>query len=637
MNSEILIEIIVKDGDKVISKSILDQSKIVIGRILSADFRIPDRRISRIHAMLELVDGRQLRITDLSTHGTFVNDERVVERIISTNDKIKFATLEATIKIINVEVSTESSASVTKAFSDGGHKPNILKAPKNPTITPIGGSDEVKPEVDPQGQIQIKTQKEATVIRSLKNTARTRGVLDQSGLAEEVEVTVYWENTVLNVDHYRCSKRSIYIGENPDNEYCIPSEGLGKKFKFIDVSKKQIKIFLHPSIQGSVRVDGKLQNLKDHNEAGIKEVILKGHDIAKLRVGNVNFFIMFVPEPPTIPMGPIFDGGKMIWSFLGAACIFGIFLLAFSFKSSQTIKGEVREIPDRFRKILVKRVEKKLKITEKKSGNESKKKSTKQTGGNSGEGAKEKGNVGKRGTKTSKNKTGIQNRPKVPKVTKTYDAPKKAVAKPAKTTKKSLLNSLKKSGLSSKIAKLGGGGGAAGNDPLDKVLQGVGGGQQSSGGSGGSGLSGVGGGGGGTVEGVGGLGTKGFGGGARGSGKGSIPGKGKYMIGTESSGVSVAGGLSKEEVRRAVMTHKNEVDFCYRQALQRNPSLFGKVKIKWTIVPGGAAQSLLTASNSTGDKLLADCIKRKLRTWRFPSPRNGSSVDVQWPWTFQTR
>lgn len=63
------------DG-KVVHSSEFVKDKIVLGRVLSADLRIDDPRVSRIHALIE-VKGSAIVITDLaSSHGTYVNGKR---------------------------------------------------------------------------------------------------------------------------------------------------------------------------------------------------------------------------------------------------------------------------------------------------------------------------------------------------------------------------------------------------------------------------------------------------------------------------------------------------------------------------------------------------------------------------------
>src|SRR3954469_20802846 len=79
---------------EVVHTSEFVKEKIVLGRILSADLRVDDPRVSRIHALIEVRNGGIL-VTDLaSSHGTFVNGERIVEKGLKPGDTIRLGRVE---------------------------------------------------------------------------------------------------------------------------------------------------------------------------------------------------------------------------------------------------------------------------------------------------------------------------------------------------------------------------------------------------------------------------------------------------------------------------------------------------------------------------------------------------------------
>ena len=96
----------------------------------------------------------------------------------------------------------------------------------------------------------------------------------------------------------------------------------------------------------------------------------------------------------------------------------------------------------------------------------------------------------------------------------------------------------------------------------------------------------------------------------------------------------VLGGLDKEIIRRVIRRHMNEVKFCYDQALVRNPSLYGKVVVKFTIVPTGAVAAA-TPSDSTVGLEVGHCVINAVRRIEFPRPMGGGIVNVSYPFAFR--
>ena len=67
---------------------------VTFGRDRASTARIHDRKLSRIHCQFEIVDGRVV-LTDLSsTNGTYVNEEKVDERVIEVGDRVGLGRVE---------------------------------------------------------------------------------------------------------------------------------------------------------------------------------------------------------------------------------------------------------------------------------------------------------------------------------------------------------------------------------------------------------------------------------------------------------------------------------------------------------------------------------------------------------------
>lgn len=72
---------------------------------------------------------------------------------------------------------------------------------------------------------------------------------------------------------------------------------------------------------------------------------------------------------------------------------------------------------------------------------------------------------------------------------------------------------------------------------------------------------------------------------------------------------------------------------CYENALKRNPSLKGKISIRFTILETGGLADIQSALNSLGSPEVASCIMNTMRTWRTQFRPSGP-VTVEYPFVF---
>jgi outer membrane biosynthesis protein TonB len=72
---------------------------------------------------------------------------------------------------------------------------------------------------------------------------------------------------------------------------------------------------------------------------------------------------------------------------------------------------------------------------------------------------------------------------------------------------------------------------------------------------------------------------------------------------------------------------------CYETQLKRNPSLHGKIRIRFTILETGGLDEIVAAENGLGSPEVAACIVGTMRSWRTPF-RPGGTVTVEYPFVF---
>lgn len=94
------------------------------------------------------------------------------------------------------------------------------------------------------------------------------------------------------------------------------------------------------------------------------------------------------------------------------------------------------------------------------------------------------------------------------------------------------------------------------------------------------------------------------------------------------------GSRSVAAINRVVSRQQSRLKKVYESMLKRDPSLSGKLKVKFTIMPDGSVTNVSvvesTTNNATFDKRILSYIKR----WKFSPITGGSPVEVIYPFIF---
>jgi hypothetical protein len=86
-------------GEQLLREERLSQNIIKVGKVPSAQLRLDDESVSRMHAIIEVMGG-EVSIVDLgSTRGTFVNGQKVTKTKLRTGDSIQLGDLRVEIAI----------------------------------------------------------------------------------------------------------------------------------------------------------------------------------------------------------------------------------------------------------------------------------------------------------------------------------------------------------------------------------------------------------------------------------------------------------------------------------------------------------------------------------------------------------
>lgn len=91
--------------------------------------------------------------------------------------------------------------------------------------------------------------------------------------------------------------------------------------------------------------------------------------------------------------------------------------------------------------------------------------------------------------------------------------------------------------------------------------------------------------------------------------------------------------VDREKLAAYVRARKGAIQQCYEKELKRNPSLKGKVVVRFSITTSGRTGDIDIEENTTGNEAVASCIRTTIRGWVFPF-KPESDVPVAYPFVF---
>lgn len=136
------------------------------------------------------------------------------------------------------------------------------------------------------------------------------------------------------------------------------------------------------------------------------------------------------------------------------------------------------------------------------------------------------------------------------------------------------------------------------------------------------------------VAGLGGIGTKGAGGGAGGYGNTMVAageGVGLSAISVGSNDMVLEGGLSRYAVNATIAKYLSQVRRCYEKELNRSAGLEGLVTVAFQINARGKLNYSHIKNTTLKNKSVETCITQKMMDWKFPEPKGGVNVNINYP------
>jgi pSer/pThr/pTyr-binding forkhead associated (FHA) protein len=501
---------------------------------------------------------------------------------------------------------------------------------------------------DPDGEWIATEQPVGFVDQSQSDARAYNGPSDSDIYQEEffegsggdtLEVALVWSDHVLSVTSFP-EPRTVTIGPDRENDFVIEDAAVGQDISFPFIACRAGSYFLTftQAMSGFIQDGDKRYSLSEAIEQGVAkaspdapsayEVPIGSRTSARVDIGATTFLVHFTDMPAVIGGGLAMDTEPLPYLAASAAAHILLLLLAMTLPDdAKSLDLDGFQADDRFVEMMMKPEQE-----------EEEEPDWLDDQGDEEEAAKHKGEEGASGKEDAEpddKRMAIEGPPDN----------QDMELKKAKDTEAAMDAGVMKVFNSNQVSSMWGDSSqSVGSDAIHALgnLDGDSAGEAR--GFGGLGVAGAGRGGGGVSErgiGMANVGTAGRGGGGRG---GSGYGQGAGNLGEKDDKMPtvipgrplVTGSLDKEIIQRVIRKHRREIAFCYEQALQKNKTLAGRVKVKFTISGTGDVIAALVqkGSSTLKDSSVHSCMSSKIRRWVFPEPKGGGIVVVNYPFNF---
>jgi len=651
MADSLVLTFEVSRGDDFLFREQRSAESVSIGKGEAAMLRIEDDGIAELQAVINLNDDGSLQILDLGAGGTKLNGKEVVSGTLANGDLLEMGEIKI---LVQFEGGEAVAAPVDDAEDNEPTSPLVneeddeLSDASVHTVGDLDLTDKTEAEILAE---DISEDVMAFIMRS--GTSQSDVGLEKSK-PKVLEVAEIWGDVIMDVRHFPRGQKPVTVGtttgyrwrildtpiawvspgfakvawafpptlsearEEVRNDFYVPAESLPhEEYELFVWKENGFVCRVCKGWAGFIDQGDKRQSLSEAIESGLaKHIQGEIHEIPVtedtrviLDVGHVILFGQMVHQSKRVAAPMAVDYAFMaIFAFMAfLGMIIGVIA-----SQSTLSDADINEIPDRFVELLLKEPV----VEEHKESNKP------NTNPDAGEGAKAKKEEGKVGKKDAK-----MDKAKGNKVEIERQELDREIAEDA--------------GLLGQIADQGGMDGSFGNSIVDEtLLGGIGGALGAKGvqmGSGGLGSRGSGLGGGGTASGLGGTGTFGRGSGSSGwgAGGGNFGAKSEGGIGRIGGDPIILGALDKSLIDKVIKRNMSQIRYCYQRELNRNPSLSGKVVVKFVISGDGSVSQAKTHSSTLkGGDAVNSCINSRFMRFQFPEPKGGGIVIVKYPFIF---
>ena len=434
----------------------------------------------------------------------------------------------------------------------------------------------------------------------------------------EPEVRVVFRNQVLVENDL--VRGDWTLGTDADANVILDEKNCDvSSFKFVTKKGSETEVYLEKDFSGYVMQGEERSSISEFVEKNGDSLTLDKHSFVVFEFGDVSVVVMLTHKEKFVGIGGLQQLDVALIAFLLVTFGLGIFLVNMLIETPP-VEVDIFEIDNRFAKLITEaqdtddaedvEEEKKVKLEKPKEGLVEASQQRKSLG--------EEGRVGNKKSRVANaqgsSRRGLDN----------------------KVAQSSGIMGALSSGAAAFDRVFGGGGLGAGMEKNLGSVTGISGVDQF--GSGGLGTRGFGMGGGGNALGIGGLGTRGRGGGGGakyGMAAGRVGRKGRSAIRAGGAQSVIMGALDRSVIDAYIRRNLAKIRWCYEKELAKDPKLFGKIVINFIIGGTGKVKKSGVKRTTMQNKTVERCVARQIKKIRFPKPKGGGIVIVNYPFVFK--
>lgn len=98
--------------------------------------------------------------------------------------------------------------------------------------------------------------------------------------------------------------------------------------------------------------------------------------------------------------------------------------------------------------------------------------------------------------------------------------------------------------------------------------------------------------------------------------------------------VQILGALDRSLIDEVIKRHMNQIRYCYQRELTKNPSLGGKLNVKFVVAKDGTVSSAGKKTSTLNNAGVEQCVTGRFMRMQFPEPKGGGIVIVSYPFVF---